>query len=83
MDSLIGSLPVLFNTGTVTEDCSSFPNVAFMLILLSIWTTMLSSAVKQGPLILMFVPPNIIPERGERVKVLDPESENVKYQHFP
>lgn len=37
---------------------------------------MLSSAVKQGPLILTFVPPNIIPERGESVKVLDPESEN-------
>ena len=37
---------------------------------------MLSSAVKQGPLILIFVPPNIIPERGESVKVLDPESEN-------
>lgn len=37
---------------------------------------MLSSAVKQGPLILTFVPPNIVPERGERVSVGDPESES-------
>lgn len=37
---------------------------------------MLSSAVKQGPLILTFVPPNIVPERGDRVSVGDPECEN-------
>ena len=29
---------------------------------------MLSFAVKQGPLIFTFVPPNIIPDRGDMVR---------------
>ena len=50
---------VLFNTSMVTDDVSSSLKVALMLTSLSSWTTMLSFAVKQGPLIFTFVPPNI------------------------
>ena len=64
----MGTLPVLFRTGTVTEDWISVPNVALILTLPSNCTTMLSFCLKQGPLIFKFVPPSIIPDRGEMVR---------------
>ena len=53
------SRPVLFNTSMVTDDVSFSLKVVLMLTSLSSCTTMFSFAMKQGPLVFTFVPPNI------------------------